>query len=62
MNKLFSKHTGQPVDKVERDSDRDFYMSAEEAKKYGIVDEVVESLKETPGRGGGDLAAREERP
>jgi len=61
MNKLFSKHTGQPMEKIERDSDRDFYMSADEAKKYGIVDEVVESLKEPPARGGGDMAAREER-
>lgn len=61
MNLLFAKHTGQPLERIERDSDRDFFMSAEEAKKYGIVDEVVESLKETETRGGGDLAAREER-
>jgi len=61
MNLLFAKHTGQPLERIERDSDRDFFMSAEEAKKYGIVDEVVESLKETGTKGGGDMAAREER-
>jgi len=60
MNKLFAKHTGQDVAKVEKDSDRDHYMSADEAKTYGLVDEVVESLKDVP-KGGGDIAAREER-
>lgn len=38
---LLAKHTGQPVEKVEKDIDRDFYMSPEEAKEYGIVDEVL---------------------
>jgi len=64
MNQLIAKHTGQSIEKVERDSDRDFFMSADEAKKYGLVDEVVESLKDAPGqgtKGGGDMAAREER-
>jgi ATP-dependent Clp protease protease subunit len=61
MNHLFAKHTGQPLERVERDSDRDFFMSAEDAKKYGLVDEVVESLKDIPKGGGGDMAAREER-
>jgi ATP-dependent Clp protease protease subunit len=60
MNALFAKHTGQAVDKIQRECDRDFFMSSDEARKYGIVDEVVESLKEVP-RGGGDMAAREER-
>jgi ATP-dependent Clp protease protease subunit len=61
MTRLISKHTGQPVEKVQRDSDRDYFMSAEEAKKYGLVDEVVESLKDTESKGGGDMAAREDR-
>ncbi len=61
MNKLFAKHTGQAVDKVERDSDRDCFMSSDEAKKYGIVDEVVDSLKDPEVKGGGDIAAREDR-
>jgi len=37
-----AKHTGQPLDKIERDTDRDFFMTAEEAKAYGLVDEVIE--------------------
>jgi len=41
MNELMSKHTGRPVEQIERDFDRDFYMSAEEAKAYGIIDEVI---------------------
>ena len=41
MNQLLAKHTGQPVERIERDFDRDRYMSAEEAKAYGIIDNVV---------------------
>ena len=41
LNQILAKHTGQPLETVTRDSDRDFYMSAEEAVTYGIVDEVV---------------------
>src|SRR5512141_558167 len=41
MNDLMSKHTGRPVEQIERDFDRDFYMSAEEAKNYGIIDNVI---------------------
>ncbi len=41
LNKILSKNTGKPITQVEKDSDRDYYMSAEEAKKYGIVDEIV---------------------
>jgi ATP-dependent Clp protease protease subunit len=40
MNKLFAQHTGQPMEVIERDSDRDRYMSADEAKTYGIIDQV----------------------
>ncbi len=43
INKLFAKHTGQSLAKVEKDADRDYYMSAEEAKKYGIVDKILRS-------------------
>ncbi|MFN7182077.1 MAG: ClpP family protease, partial [Planctomycetota bacterium] len=39
------KHTGQPLEKIERDTDRDFYLGPEEAKEYGIVDEIVTSKK-----------------
>jgi ATP-dependent Clp protease protease subunit len=45
INQLLAKHTGQPLERVEKDTDRDFFMSAEEASEYGIVDEVVASLK-----------------
>jgi ATP-dependent Clp protease protease subunit len=41
LNEIISKHTGQTVDKVTRDSERNFYLSAEEAKGYGIIDEVI---------------------
>src|SRR5438067_19464 len=46
LNKILAYHSGQPEDKVKLDSDRDYYMSAEEAKNYGLVDEVVQSRKE----------------
>ncbi len=41
INELFAHHTGQPLDKIEKDSDRDFFMSPEEALKYGIIDEII---------------------
>jgi len=41
INEVLVKHTGQSLDKIQRDSDRDYFMSAEEAKAYGIVDEVI---------------------
>lgn len=41
LNQILAKHTGQLLKKVEKDTDRDFYMSPEEAKEYGIVDEII---------------------
>ncbi len=41
LNNILSKHTGQPVEKIEQDTDRDVYMSAQDAKEYGLVDEVL---------------------
>jgi ATP-dependent Clp protease protease subunit len=41
VNKILAKHTGQPLEKIEKDTDRDFYLSAEEAKEYGLIDEVI---------------------
>lgn len=55
LNKILSHHTGQPIDKIERDTDRDYFMSAQEAKDYGIVDHV------TVQRGGGASSNRPER-
>lgn len=49
LNQIISAHTGQPVERVEKDCDRDNFMTAEEAKAYGLVDEVVKSRKEIPG-------------
>jgi ATP-dependent Clp protease protease subunit len=43
INEILAKHTGQPVAKIEKDTDRDFYMTAQEAKKYGIIDSVIKS-------------------
>ena len=45
LNKILSEATGQPIKKVEADSDRDFYMDAEEAKKYGMIDAVLKEKK-----------------
>ena len=41
MNQLLVKHTGQALSKIEKDTDRDFWLTSEEAKKYGIIDEVI---------------------
>ena len=41
MNKLFSKHTGKAIEQIERDMDRDRFMSADEAKEYGVIDNVI---------------------
>jgi ATP-dependent Clp protease, protease subunit len=43
VNQILSKHTGQSIKKIETDSDRDYFMTAEEAKKYGIVDKIISS-------------------
>ncbi len=43
VNKILSKHTGQKASKIEKDTDRDFYLSAKEAKKYGVIDKVIKS-------------------
>ena len=45
MNQMLALHTGQPVDKIRADTDRDFWMTAQEAKAYGLVDEVLEARK-----------------
>ena len=48
LNTIISGHTGQPVEQVEKDCDRDNFMSAEAARDYGLIDEVVKSRKEIP--------------
>lgn len=41
LNKILAGHTGQPIERISKDTDRDFYMSAEQAKEYGIVDDIL---------------------
>ncbi|MEK7181345.1 MAG: ATP-dependent Clp endopeptidase proteolytic subunit ClpP [Patescibacteria group bacterium] len=45
INQILAKHTGKPVAKIERDTDRDFYMTPQEAKEYGLVDEIIKNSK-----------------
>jgi ATP-dependent Clp protease protease subunit len=45
LNNILANHTGQPFDKIQTDTDRDFFMSGQEAKDYGIVDEVIVTIK-----------------
>ena len=45
INQILSKHTGQKFAQIERDTDRDFYLSAEEAKTYGLIDEIIKTKK-----------------
>lgn len=45
INEIIAKHSGRPLEKVEKDTDRDFYLSAEEAKEYGLIDEVIKTKK-----------------
>jgi len=54
LNDMLSKHTGQPVDVIEKDTDRDNFMSADESVKYGLIDKVLIS------RGDGETSAGQE--
>ena len=45
INEILAHHTGQPLEKIQKDTDRDYFMSAEEAKSYGLVDEVIAGKK-----------------
>jgi ATP-dependent Clp protease protease subunit len=49
MNEILLHHTGHSLEKIEKDTDRDCFMSAEEAKTYGLVDHVVESIEAATG-------------
>ncbi len=49
LNDILAKHTGQSLDKIEKDTDRNFFMSAQEAKTYGLVDEIYESKRKSTG-------------
>ena len=45
INQIIAKHTGQSLKKIEKDTDRDFYMTSEEAKSYGVIDKVIKTAK-----------------
>jgi len=45
LNQILAKHTGQPLSKIEKDTDRDFFLTAPEAKEYGLVDEVIKGKR-----------------
>lgn len=45
LNQILSKHTGQPIEKIAADTDRDFFMSGEDAKQYGLIDEVITKVR-----------------
>lgn len=47
LNGILAKHSGQPIEKVQADTERDFFMSGNDAKNYGIVDDVIATIKET---------------
>jgi ATP-dependent Clp protease protease subunit len=44
LNQILAKHTGQPLERIAKDTDRDFFVGAEEAKKYGLVDDILSKL------------------
>ena len=56
LNEMLARHTGQPIEKIERDTERDFFMSAQEAKEYGIIDDIIMSSSRD-----GQSAAKEGR-
>ena len=52
MNRVLARHTGQKIAKIARDTERDHFMSSEEARKYGIVDQVLSTRADGPAPGG----------
>ena len=48
LNRILAKHTGQPIEKIQNDTERDYFMSSEEAKTYGVIDEVFSRQKPEP--------------
>jgi len=47
LNKILAERTGQPLERIQKDTDRDYFMTAQEAKEYGIIDEVISHPKKT---------------
>jgi len=52
VNRILADHTGQPIERISKDTDRDFYMSPEEAKKYGLIDNIIYKKPEEKKKGG----------
>jgi len=48
LNELYAEHTGQDVEKIAKDTDRDFFMSAAEGKEYGLLDDVITTTEPAP--------------
>ncbi len=48
LNHILAEHTGQPVDKISKDTDRNFWMSSQEAKEYGIIDDIMKTRNQLP--------------
>jgi ATP-dependent Clp protease protease subunit len=44
LNEILAKHTSQPIERIAKDTDRDFFLGAEDAKKYGVVDDVLSKM------------------
>src|SRR5512134_1263071 len=63
LNEIMAKHTGQPIEKIAHDTERDYFMSGEEAKRYGLIDEVItrapKTLKAVGGSEGGKDGAKD---
>ena len=63
MNDILAKHTGQPLEKIAQDTERDYFMSGEEAKSYGLIDEVIvrspEKSSKDGSKSGGKLSVKD---
>ncbi len=47
LNEIYAKHTGKPLEQIEKDTDRDYHLSPEEAKNYGLIDNIITNVRET---------------
>ena len=62
INRILAQHTGQPLEKIMAETERDRYMTAEEAKEYGLIDEVLHEEGQKPGEAKKDAAPAEQKP